>query len=308
MDLANAERANIDVALDWAMGPGDPEKALTLLLLTEMYWITTDPVGCRERLDDLMTRAASSIGSLDPGLEARVVRLRGAALDLTNQYALSELEFTRAIELFRAAGQTDQVGPLLARIGNCALRQGDVERAVALATEALELVQRRGDPADIGYALFVLAMTAFQQGDVEKGTRLAHESAPLTLRGGFPWISGTSMLATAEHLIAAGRLDEAERDLRHGLTTLASVSDRVNVPYALAAAASIAALKGQAVRAGTLWGALEAVAEREPRTTTQQAIDENAGYVKGVHGKDFDIGREAGRSLSFPEAIDLALA
>ena len=308
MDLANAERPNMDAALAWAAVSGSAEKALRLLLLTEMYWITTDPVGCRERLDGLMAKVTETNGSLNLGLHARVLRLRGATLDLTNTYDLSELEFARAIELFRAAGENDQIGPLMARIANCALRQGDVERAIPLATQSLEIVRRRGDPADVGYALFVLAMAAFQQGDVEKGTQLAHESAPLTLRGGFPWISGTSLLATAEHLIAAGQLDRAEHDLNEGLETLASVSDRINIPYALAAAAAIAALRRLAVRSGMLWGALEALAEREPRSTTQEAMRDNTPYLRGVQGDDFEKGRELGRGLSLDEAVERALS
>lgn len=308
MDLANAERPNMDEALAWAAGAGRTEEALRLLVLTEMYWITTDPVECRERLDDLLARVSETKRSPDPGLQARVSRLRGASLDLTNQYELSELEFARAIELFEAAGEDDEVGALIARIANCALRRGDVGRAISLASQALEKVRGRGNPADEGYALFVLAMTAFAQGDVERGTQLAHESAPLTLRGGFPWISGTALLATAEHLIAAGRLDQAERDLNQGLERLASVSDRINVPYALGAAAAIAALRSEAVRAGTLWGALEAVAKREPRSTTQEAIRDNENYVAGVSGADFDEGRERGRAFSMDEAVDYALS
>jgi tetratricopeptide (TPR) repeat protein len=308
MGLANAERPNMDAALTWAVVSGSAEKALRLLVSTEMYWITTDPVGCRERLDGLMAKVRETSESLDLGLHARVVRLRGAALDLTNRYDQSEPEYARAIELFRTAGEDDQIGSLLARIANCALRQGDVERAIPLATQSLEMVRRKGHPADVGYTLFVLAMAAFSQGDVERGTQLAHESAPLTLRGGFPWISGTSLLATAEHLIAAGQLDQAERDLKEGLETLASVSDRINIPYALAAAAAIAALRKQVVRAGILWGALEAVAVRDPRSTTQNAIRENTPYVEGVQGPDFEKGRERGRAFSLDEAVDYALS
>lgn len=308
MDLANEERPNMNAALDWAVDSGTAENGLQLLVFTEMYWITTDPVGCRERLDGLMAKVRETGEPLDLGLHARVVRLRGAAFDLTNEYDLSEAEFASAVELFRAAGEDDQIGPLLARIANCALRQGDMDRAIALATESLEIVRQRGNPADVGYALFILAMTAFQQGDVERGTNLAHESAPLTLRGGFPWISGTSLLATAEHLIAAGHLDQAERDLKAGLETLASVSDRINIPYALAAAAAIAALRNQAVRSGTLWGALEAVAERDPRPTTRSAMRENTHYVESVQGADFEKGRTRGRALSSDEAVDYALS
>ena len=51
------------------------------------------------------------------------------------------------------------------------------------------------------------------------------------------------------------------------------------------------------IRAGTLWGALEAVAERDPRSTTQNAMCENTPYVEVVQGPDFEkVASAAGRS------------
>jgi len=116
------------------------------------------------------------------------------------------------------------------------------------------------------------------------------------------------MLATAEHLIAAGQLDDAERDWLDGLETIASVSDHVNIPYAFAAGAALAALQQEVFRAGMLWGALEAMVEREPRTTTQEAMREYTPYVERVQGADFDRGRGRGRNLSLDEAIEFALS
>ena len=75
------------------MPPYNLEEALTLLVSTEMYWITTDPIGCRERLDGLMAKVREMNESLDLDLHARVLRLRGAALDLTNRYDQSEAEY-----------------------------------------------------------------------------------------------------------------------------------------------------------------------------------------------------------------------
>ena len=310
MNLANAERPNLDVGLAWAGESGHADSGIRLLVLTEMYWNTTDPTGGRERLDRFLTQAGEAGKPLDLGLQARAYRFRGATLDLTDRFDLSEAEYTRALKMFRAAGEEDQTGHLIALIGNSALRQGHIERAIDLATQSLEIARREGNPGDEGFAIYVLAMAAFHQGDTDTGMRLAHESAPLTLKGGSIWFAGTTLLGAAEFLIAAGRIVEAEHDLTTGLKYLASVGDRLNVAFALAGAAAIAALKKDAVRAGTLWGALEALtatAAGELRTSTRMAIGDNIRYIDPIRSAAFEKGRQSGRELSLEAAIEFAL-
>src|SRR6266566_4648428 len=308
IELAAVEHPNIDVALSWAGESGHAQMGIRLLLLTEMYWITTDPDGGRARLERLLAKISETGEPLDPGFHARALRARGAALDLINRFDLAEPEYVRSLELFRAANEEEYVGPLTARIANSALRQGDVERAVALATEALQIARRERNPGDEGFALFVLAMAAFTRGDLEQGKQLVHESAPLTHRGASTFISGTSLVAAAEFLIPAGQLEQAEIDLRAGLERLASISDRMNIPYAIGASAAIAALRGDAVRAGTLWGALEAIAELDPKSTAGGAMGDNTPFLKDLHGAEFEKGRARGRTLSREQAIEYALS
>src|SRR5260370_36645479 len=133
MDLANAERPNLDAWLAWALESGTADSGIRLLVLTEMYWNTTDPVGGRERLDRLLSAAGQAGMSLDPGLLARAYRFRGSTLDLTGQYDLSEPDFLRSLELFRTAGEEDQLGHVVALIANSALHQGVIELAIPLA-------------------------------------------------------------------------------------------------------------------------------------------------------------------------------
>jgi len=308
IDLATDEQPNIDVALSWATESGHARDGIRLFLLTEMYWITTDPDGGRTRLERLLAKVTEAAESLDPGVHARALRARGAAFDLISRYDLAEPEYASAVEFFRAANEEEHIGHLTARIANAALRQGDVERAVTLATESLQIARRDRNPEDEGFALYVLAMAAFTRGDLEQGKHLVHQSAPLTNRGASTFISGTSLVAAAEFFIAAGQLDQAEIDLRTGLERLASISDRVNVPYAIGAAAAIAALRGDAVRAGTLWGALEGIADLDPKSTARGAISDNTPFLKDIQGAEFEKGRARGRTISRAQAIEYAMS
>jgi len=308
MNLASIEQPNMDVGLTWAAETSHAQMGIRLILLTEMYWVANDPVGGLDRLERLMARAAETGEPLEPGVHARALRFRATALDLAFRFDLSEPEYVRSLELFKAANQQEHIGHLTARIANAALRQGDIERAVNLATESLQIARRDRNRQDEGFALYVLAMAAFRRGDLEQGEQLVHESAPLTHRGASTWISGTSLVAAAEFLIPAGQLDQAEIDLHGGLERLASIGDRTNVPFAIGAFAAIAALRGDSVRAGTLWGALEGVADLDPKGTAQAAMSDNTAFLKHIQGEGFENGRARGRSLSREQAIEFALS
>jgi len=309
IDLGAVEQPNIDVALSWAAESGHLQAGITLLLLTEMYWVATDPAGGRERLELLLARAAETGEPLEAGVHARALRARAAALDLGNRYDLAEPLYVRARELFQAANEEKQVAHLTARIANTALRQGDTDRALALATESLQIARRNRDQEDEGFALYVLAMAAFSRGDLEQGKKLVHESAPLTNRGASTWISGTSLVAAAEFLVPAGQLDQAEINARAGLERLASIGDRVNTPYAIGALAAIAALRGDAVRAGTLWGALQGLADLDPKGTAPAALLDNAPFLKDIQAdQEFENVRAGGRALAREQAIEYALS
>ena len=96
MELAQEERPNIDVALQWATDAGEAESGLRLLWMLEMYWATNDP----RRADANESSALLAAGGehLDPASYARALRFRGATYDLMGETALSEPEYERAIE------------------------------------------------------------------------------------------------------------------------------------------------------------------------------------------------------------------
>jgi predicted ATPase len=306
LDPAREERPNVDAALGWALESGEANRGLSLLTLLELYWSINDPRGARDRLDALLALAGDQV---DRALYAHALRVRGATYDMTGATALAGPEYERALEVFRELGDEEEADHLLLRIAFAARHEGDLERAAQLASEALERNRRRGgDRRDEVLALNNLAMVALARGDREEGVRLAHEAASVAESIGFTWFRGVTLLATAEWFVAAREPDEAVDDFHAGLDSLASVRDQVNLPIAIATGAALAAQRGDAAHAGTLWGALEAVAEREPKPTTEQAITEYQPFVEPVRGEGFEQGRAHGRTLSLDEAVEYALA
>ena len=303
--LAQRERPNVDVALEWAAAAGEAAAGLRLMVELEMYWVTNDPLGARESLDGLLAAVGEDI---EPGLLAAALRVRGASYDMTGEPERAEAQYEQVLAMFEALGDDDEAEHVRHRIATSARFQGDLERASRLASEALERDRRRGSRRDEAIALSTLAMVAFAQHDPEQGLRLALESASAAESTGFTWWRGVTLINAAACLLDEADPERALPIYLDGLAALGSVQDRVNLPSALAIGARIAALRDDAERAGALWGAVEAVAEREPKPTTEEAILEYEPYVERLSGPDFERGRSRGRALSLEEAVDYALS
>ena len=294
MELAQAERPNVDAALLWATG-SDPPRGLHLLERMEMYWFTNDPIRAREHVDAMLA-AGTPLG---PSRHARALRLRGATWEFVGRNDLAEQEYARAIELLEAVGDEAEAGHLMLRIASDAIAQGDVERAKTLAGVAFD--------ADRPLALYILGRVAFAEKDAVRGARLARDAADAAEAEGKAWFRGVTLLGASEELLALGELETARQFFSEGLELLRSVSDLVNLPIALATGAALAARLGDPERAGTLWGAIEAEAERTPRDTTTANLAQYEPYLAPVRGDAFEQARKQGRTLPLEDAIAYAL-
>jgi hypothetical protein len=70
-------------------------------------------------------------------------------------------------------------------------------------------------------------------------------------------------------------------------------------------AARFAVARGDAYRAGTFWGAVEAIEEREPTPAWTKQRRPYAEAMGAVAGPEFDRGRERGRAIT-PAEVRLA--
>jgi tetratricopeptide (TPR) repeat protein len=262
----------------------------------EMYWFTNDPIRAREHVDGLLTAAGPG---LEPARHALALRLRAATWEFVGRNDLAELEYARAVELLESVGDEAEAGHLMLRIASDAIAQGDVERAKQLAGGAFD--------ADPPLALHILGRVAFAEKDAVEAARLTRQSADAAGAEGKIWFRGVTLFGACEELLALGELETSQQFFSEGLELLRSVQDLVNLPIALAAGAALASQLGDPVRAGTLWGAVEAEAERSPRATTNDNMTQYAPYLEPVRGEVFEEARLRGHSLSLEEAIGYAL-
>jgi predicted ATPase len=303
IDLAREERPNVDVALAWATEAGSATAGLRLLEVLEIYWTTNDPIVGRERLDALL---ALDGDALEPDVLATAHRFRGATFDMTGRHDLSEPEYLRARELAVSAGNATEAAHLTQRIAMAIVQQGDLERASGLLMEALASSRERGNLKDEAIALSGLAQVALGRGHLDEGARLSNESAQIAESIGWIWWRGVTLGTLADFLVERDPR-EAEEVLLSALLSLDAAGDRGNVTLSLSSAAMIAARRGNAERAGTLWGAVEAEAERQPRPSTNDAMAEVEPSLETVRGDAFEEARRHGSTLNLEDAVTYAL-
>ena len=153
-----------------------------------------------------------------------------------------------------------------------------------------------------------LATVERHDGNPERALELTRERARLSGQMGFSWWE-MNMLERAGNLAAElGRTEEAEEHERRALTFAERIGDRMHVVDGLASFARRAARRGDAERAGRLWGAVEREEEQGllPPQWQRQRHDVSEA-LELVAGEDFERGRTAGRHLRRGEAIAEAL-
>jgi hypothetical protein len=124
---------------------------------------------------------------------------------------------------------------------------------------------------------------------------------------GFTWWELSMVGYGADCEFELGRIDASEKKNRRALELARQIDDRQALIYTLAHIARDAAVRGNAGRAGRLWGALEAEAERAPVGQWEAEREKYAEGVSAADGPEFERACEEGRRLSFEAAISEAL-
>jgi tetratricopeptide (TPR) repeat protein len=299
-ELFAAEAGNIDAALGFCLRTGAIEAGLRLTWLIEQHWRSRPADGVRW-VDALLAAAPAD---LDPLLRARAVRVRGGSFEFMGAPVQAREDYDESLELFRSAGDEAGIGHGLHRLSFSALRMGDPDRAERLADESLELDRRAGGTRGEALALGAYGHIALMRGDSDAGLARLTESAELAEAGGLLWWGGVMRLEVTAELLKLGRVAEADAMVRQSAAIVASVSDPINLRYAFAIGAQIAALESDAARAGVLWGALDVVERNAPASMGWP--EERAEFeqtLSGVAGEEFEQSARHGRTLDLESAV-----
>jgi predicted ATPase/class 3 adenylate cyclase len=299
--LVTPETDNLRAAIDWAADAGEYEQAVALVVSLEQFWVTLGPYEGARRVAALLEHE----DELSPLLRARALRVRGGMTYIVGEYEEGTRWHEKALAAFRELGDDARTAHILMRNAVEAWRSGDPARARSLIEEGRAL--HRGSAVDEAQALYVLADVAFAEGRGEEALALHARSSELSAQMGFDWWRVGSLNHYVEYALRLGRLDDAARAGREQIQVAHSLNDRQHTIYALAQLAWLATERGEPVRAGRLWGAVQAEAERAPVGQWEAEQEETAKLVVR-DDPEFARGVAEGRRLTLDQGVEEALA
>jgi len=220
-------------------------------------------------------------------------------------------EGVRRFEAFLA--RADDVPPLLrARalrcLAACRFVSSDYEGAQPLMEESLALFRKSGNRRGEAESIGTRGHLAEAEGRLEEALAFYEQSGALAVEVGFEWWVRNMHLSAAEIELRLGRVEEGERSARQALAAARALDDRRGTVLALAMLAWAAADRGDALRAGLIWGAIEAEEQRGPLGQWERHRDEYSEHVLAAEGPVFTRAREQGRRLSLERTAEKALA
>jgi predicted ATPase len=260
-----AEREDLRAALDWAEA-NDPRLGLQLTVELQHLWNASGPKEGLERIQRLLDTA----GDIPAELRARVLRVQAGTADLTGQDEQAERLLRESLGLYRQLGDDEGISMVEHQLAVSAWRREDWEGVRELTEHSLELARGRFSAVETsGY--WLLGQLALAEGDVERAVELTRRSAELARDTGWAWWESGQRHELLVLALRRGDLDEAEREGIAALEMERAQENRLWTLYTLAGLAQVALARDDLERAGLLWGAAEAEGESLPRWVDERA-------------------------------------
>lgn len=257
--FALAEREDLRAALDWAE-ENDPTLGLELAVELQSFWNASSPREGFDRVERLLERA----GAIPPALRARALRCQGGAADLMGRDDLAERLTEQSVELYRQLGDDRGAAIVEQMRAVSAWRRNDWERMRELTERSFELSAGRFQFIETTN-YWLLGQLALHEGDIDRAVELTRQGAETAREEGWAWWESGQRHELLMLGLRRGDLDEAEREGLRALEMEREQENRLWTLYTLAGLAQLALVRGDLERAGLLWGAAEKEGERLPR-------------------------------------------
>jgi predicted ATPase/transcriptional regulator with XRE-family HTH domain len=308
LDRLSTEHQNLRLALDCVASRGDAESLARFTGALNWFWYHRGHA--REGLD-WQERA---LGASGVSAQARTSVLRGAC-HLANQlgdHVLATALEDEVLALERATGNRAGEAHALLMLSRTANQREDHVAAMALAAQAVALYRELDNPQGLPWALQRLGIEMHIAGDVAPAVALFDE-ALARFRAAQNRIGvayATTNLGVTRH--ALGDRRQAASLYRESLTLHRDVADRWVAAALLKQIAALAADVGYAEQAASLFGAGETlyhITGSMPQPYEVEMGDRTEAAMRTQLGPErYAAAREAGRQLSFTQALDEALA
>ena len=188
------------------------------------------------------------------------------------------------------------------------VNRGEQAAAWPLLEESLLTFRQLGLPRGEAQVLGFLAEKPHGEGDLARAIELRLESAAIAHEIGWGWWESGQLAWAAELERERGTLDAAGGHALRSLELSLGLGDHRRAVLTAAKLAVIAAERGDAERAGRLWGAIESEQASRPVRQWENRREELEALVLRVDGPAFARARTKGRLLSIAEAAGLVPA
>ena len=309
LERLELEHDNCRAALQWARDLDDPRLELRLAAALSSFW------HARSYLDEGRSRVAEALAR-DPEAPAD---LRGHALRWAAMMAHKQGDRGAARSLAqeaaagsRAAGHTRGLANALNVLGIVAAGERRHEEARALYDESKSLRVEHGDEFELQSSLHNLGLLALDQGQYDEARRQIEAGLALARKHEQEGHAANGLCDLGFVAIGQSRHEEAQELFEESLRMCVKLGWKEDVDYCLVGLASVSAAEEGLERAARLLGAADALGEEihlklEPYAESTKA--RTAHELDSRLGPDrFDACLAEGRSLSFGEAVSLALA
>lgn len=287
-------------ALDWAL-TNEPERGLALAAALEGFWLVREPMEGTSWLEPLL---ASATGA-ELKLRGHALRALGGVLQAIEAYDRAALAYGQSLEQFIAIADEIQTANLRYRVAANMISTGEGAAAWPLLDDSLQTFRdlglRRGEAQVLAY----LAEKPREDGDLARAIELTLESATIAGEVDWAWWQFLQLHGAAELELQRGNLDAAERHALSSLDLSLSLGNRRSIMLVAAKLAVIAAERGDAERAGRLWGAIESNETSGAVRGWEDSRREYEALVLRADGPPFARARTEGRLLSIAEAAGL---
>ena len=297
-----------------------------------------------------LERALAVDGRLPLELRAKALVAAGRVAGWHSDWPAASALLEEAVELCRRLGDTDGVGRCLGFIGHVRLFQGDVAGAAEALNEGVELARRTDDRQGLARALNNAAWSAIEERDFDRARRMWEEGAALSKAEGmkpgealcvvhigyaealagnfgratdrldeglvlFEELGETTWTQVARRYVGlvallSGDIDAAEEQLLASLPLAREHAPQFHLVYWLEELAAVAAAKGDAERAATLWAATDAQYERLGMVVIEEGRQVRERYRREADDPPGDLGAGAhnrGQCMTLQDALSFAL-
>ena len=203
-------------------------------------------------------------------------------------------------------GDERGIASLLQRLANSAFERGEFVRSRALLAESQELAAGRFPYIEIAN-ITVLGRVALSSGDVDTGVDLLGKAADMAADVGWHWWRAGVLATLALVGVDRGDLDTAALNSKEAVHLILQDESKRRTFLPLTVLARIDLARRDVRRAGLVWGALEAEAERAPDRVWQRVRPEYARQLLRETDPEFLTALEEGRRLDLWDAVALAI-